>query len=286
MIVLRDKNTVVWLLLLPTIIYLAVFIGYPLFKTFVMAMSGEERPFDTFYTMFHDKTFWNALKYTLLLTVIIVPIQLVFAIALALFINKKFRGYTFLLYLIIIPLALSDITAALMSYTMFSPMGYINKILIDLGFTNRPIYFFGYMYKTREFWVIVLTEIWRATPLVFVIILAGLQSINKEYLEAADIFGFSKTQKLFKIILPLLKSSIMSALLMRTLFAFQIFGVVWMLAGRDIPVLAGETYYQYTFLNDEKMAAAYSMVIAVITLIISYFYLTTLRSKHLEEGVR
>ena len=276
----------VWLLLLPTIIYLAIFIGYPLFKTFVMAMSGEERPFDTFYNMFHDKTFWDALKYTLLLTVIIVPIQLVFAIALALFINKKFRGYTFILYLIIIPLALSDITAALMSYTMFSPMGYINKILIDLGFINKPIYFFGYMFKTREFWIVVLTEIWRATPLVFVIILAGLQSINKEYLEAADIFGFSRSQKLFKIILPLLKPSIMSALLMRTLFAFQIFGVVWMLAGRDIPVLAGETYYQYTFLNDEKMAAAYSMVIAVITLIISYFYLTTLRSKHLEEGVR
>ena len=283
---MKNKNAVVWLLLLPTIAYLAVFIGYPLFKTFVMAMSGEEKAFDTFSKMFHDQTFWNALKYTLLLTVVIVPIQLVLAIALALFINKKFKGYTFLLYLIIIPLALSDITAALMSYTMFSPMGYVNKILINLGMIDKPIYFFGYMFKTREFWIVVLTEIWRATPLVFVIILAGLQSINKEYLEAADIFGFSRSQKLFKVILPLLKPSIMSALLMRTLFAFQIFGVVWMLAGRDIPVLAGETYYQYTFLNDEKMAAAYSMIIAVITLIISYFYLTTLRSKHLEEGVR
>ncbi len=283
---LKGKSAAIWLLLLPTIIYLSVFIGYPLFKTFVMAMSGEERPFDTFYRMFHDQTFWNALKNTLFLTAVIVPIQLVLAIALALFINKKFRGYTFLLYLIIIPLALSDITAALMSYTMFSPMGYVNKILINLGAINKPIYFFGYMFKTREFWIVVLTEIWRATPLVFVIILAGLQSINKEYLEAADIFGFSRSQKLFKVVLPLLKPSIMSALLMRTLFAFQIFGVVWMLAGRDIPVLAGETYYQYTFLNDEKMAAAYSMIIAVITLIISYFYLTTLRSKHLEEGVR
>ena len=283
---MKKTELAVWFLLLPTLLYLAVFIGYPLFYTFVMAFSGEEKAFDTFVQMLHDKTFWNAMKYTLLLTAIIVPIQLVLAIALALFVNQRFRGYTLLLYVITIPLALNDITAALMSYTLFSPMGYINKILLNLGLIDKPIYFFGYLYKTREFWVIVLTEVWRATPLVFVIILAGLQSINKEYLEAADVFGFSRSQKLFKIILPLLKPSIMSALLMRTLFAFQIFGVVWMLAGRDIPVLAGETYYQYTFLNNERMAAAYAVIIAIVTLIISYFYLITLRSKHLEEGVR
>ena len=283
---MKTRELAVWFLLLPTLLYLGIFIGYPLFYTFVLAFSGEEKAFDTFVEMFRSSTFWNAVKYTVSLTAVIVPSQLVLAIALALFINRKFRGYTFLLYVVIIPLALSDVTAALMSYTMFSPMGYINKILMNLGLIDNPIYFFGYMYRSREFWVVVLTEIWRATPLMFVIILAGLQSINREYLEAADVFGFSKRQKLFKIILPLLKPSIMSALLMRTLFAFQIFGVVWMLAGRDIPVLAGETYYQYTFLNNEKIAASYAMVIAVITLIISYFYLTTLRSKHLEEGVR
>ncbi len=283
---MSEAKTVAWLLILPTILYLAFFIGYPLFSTFVMALSGEEKAFDTFLNLFHDKTFWDALKYTLMLAGVIVPVQLVLAIALALLVNTKFKGYSTLLYIVTIPLALSDVTAALMSYTMFSPMGYINKFLMNLGLISRPIYFFGFMYKTREFWVIALTEIWRATPLVFVIILAGLQSINKEYLEAADIFGFTKAQKLFKIILPLLKPSIMSALLMRTLFAFQIFGVVWMLAGRDIPVLAGETYYQYINLNNPKMASAYAMIIALITLIISYIYLFGLRSKHLEEGVR
>jgi len=82
--------------------------------------------------------------------------------------------------------------------------------------------------------VIIITEIWRATPLVFVMILAGLQSINKEYLEAAEVFGFNSWQRLWKITLPLLKPAILSALLIRTLFAFQLFGVVWLLAGRDI----------------------------------------------------
>ncbi len=279
-----ESKVLAWLLLLPTLIFLAVFIGYPLVSAFVLAFSGDTSAFDNFKALFQDAMFWSALKYTLLLALVIVPVQLILAIAFALLINTRFKGYTTLLYIISIPLALSDVTAALMSYTMFAPMGYINKILLNLGIIEQPIYFFGFMFKNREFWIIALTEIWRATPLVFVIILAGLQAINKEYLEAADIFGFTRREKLFKIILPLLKPSIMSALLIRTLFAFQIFGVVWLLAGRDIPVLAGETYYQYIFLNNPNMASAYGVIIALVTIIVSYFYLFTLQSKHLEGG--
>ena len=279
-----EGKLVAWLLLLPTILFLAVFIGYPLVSAFILAFSGQTSAWDNFKELFSSSMFWEALKYTLLLALVIVPIQLVLAIAFALLVNTRFKGYTFLLYIISIPLALSDVTAALMSYTMFAPMGYINKVLLNAGLIKTPIYFFGFLYKTREFWVVALTEIWRATPLVFVIILAGLQSINKEYLEAADIFGFSKSQKLFRIILPLLKPSIMSALLIRTLFAFQIFGVVWLLAGRDIPVLAGETYYQYVNLNNPNMASAYGVIIALVTLVVSYFYLFALQSKHLEGG--
>ncbi|HCO97626.1 MAG TPA: ABC transporter permease, partial [Pseudothermotoga sp.] len=158
--------------------------------------------------------------------------------------------------------------------------------LLSLNWIERPLYFFGYMFKSREFLVIVLTEVWRATPLVFVILLAGLQSINAEYLEAADVFGFSSWKKFFKITLPLLKPSIVSALLIRTLFAFQIFGVVWLLAGRDIPVLAGETYYWYVLRNNRQVASTYALVIAVVTFIVGWFYIGTIRSRHLEEGVR
>jgi len=279
-----EGKTIAWLLLLPTLLFLVTFIGYPLVSAFTLAFSGETSALDNFKSLFQDRMFWRAVKYTLFLAGVVVPIQLVLAIAFALLVNTRFKGYSFLLYVISIPLALSDVTAALMSYTMFAPMGYINKILMNLGITEAPIYFFGFMFRSREFWVIALTEIWRATPLVFVIILAGLQSINREYLEAADIFGFTRRQKLFKIILPLLKPSIMSALLIRTLFAFQIFGVVWLLAGRDIPVLAGETYYQYVHLNNPQMASVYGVVIAIITLVISYFYLFSLQSKHLEGG--
>ena len=283
---MSDNKKIAILLIIPTILYLSIFIGYPLVSTFILAFSSDEGFFGNFNRLISSRDFWDALKNTILLTAVIVPIQLALAIALALFVNSRFKGYSFILYVIAIPLALSDVTAALMSYTIFAPGGYLNKILINLGLINRPIYFFGFMFKPREFWIIALTEIWRATPLVFVIILAGLQSINKEYLEAAEVFGFSSWKRFVKITLPLLKPSIMSALLIRTLFAFQIFGVAWLLAGRDITVLAGETYYWYTQMNNPNVASSYALIIALVTLIISYFYLFGLKSKHLEEGVR
>lgn len=274
------------LLILPTLAYLIFFIGYPIFGTFQLAFSNPKGWFENFRYVFSSKDFQNSFLNTLILGVIVIPIQFILAIIFALLINKKWKGYKTLLYIIAAPLALSDVTAALISYSIFAPNGYLNKILLSLNWIERPLYFFGYMFKSREFLVVVMTEVWRATPLVFVILLAGLQSINAEYLEAADVFGFSPWKKFIKITLPLLKPSIVSALLVRTLFAFQIFGVVWLLAGRDITVLAGETYYWYVFRNNRNIASTYALIIAILTFIVGWFYIGTIRSKHLEEGVR
>jgi len=273
------------LLILPTIAYLVVFIGYPIIGIFQLAFSNPNGWLENIRIVLLSKDFRNAFFNTLLLGGIIIPIQFALAIALALLVNKKWKGYNILLYIITAPLALSDITAGLISYSIFAPNGYLNKVLMKLNWIEMPMYFFGYMFKSRAFFVIVLTEVWRATPLVFIILLAGLQSINKEYLEAADVFGFSSWEKFTKITLPLLKPSIVSALLIRTLFAFQIFGVVWLLAGRDIPVLAGETYYWYVFMNNRNAASVYALIIALLTFVVGWVYIATIRSKYLEEGV-
>ncbi len=283
---MRRESVTPMLLILPAMAYLIVFIGYPIVGTFQLAFSGSKGWLENFIYVFSSKDFQNAFFNTLILGATVIPIQFILAIIFALLINKKWKGYKVLLYIIATPLALSDVTAALISYSIFAPNGYLNKILLNLNWIERPLYFFGYMFKSREFLVVALTEIWRATPLVFVILLAGLQSINAEYLEAADVFGFSAWKKFIKITLPLLKPSIVSALLVRTLFAFQIFGVVWLLAGRDITVLAGETYYWYVFRNNRNIASTYALIIAILTFIVGWFYIGTIRSKHLEEGVR
>lgn len=280
-----EKNWLPYLLFLPTLIFLAVFVGYPLLEALELAFTSESGrlSLENFITLAQDSTFWKALKYTLLFLVTIVPLDVLLAFLLALFVNGRFKGYMIVLYIISIPLALSDVSAALMSYNIFTSHGFLNKFLMKFGIIETPIYFFGIGLSSRAFWVIVLTELWRATPLVFVILLAGLQVISKEYLEAADVFGFSKWQKFFHITLPLVMPSLQSALLIRTLFAFQIFAVVWLLSGRDIPILAGETYYQQAELYHTQLAATYGFIIALICILISWAYIIIFKSKHLEE---
>ena len=270
-----------YLLFLPTLIFLGVLVGYPLVKALRLAFTSQSGgfSFENFITLAGDSTFWKALRYTLFFLVTIVPLQVLLAFLLALFVNSRFRGYMIVLYVISIPLALSDVSAALMTYNIFTAHGFLNKVLMKFGIIETPIYFFGLGLSSRAFWVIVLAEVWRAAPLVFIILLAGLQVISKDYLEAADVFGFSKWQKFIHITLPLVMPSLQSALLIRTLFAFQIFAVVWLLSGRDIPILAGETYYQQSELYNSQLAATYGFIIALTCILISWVYMTVLRSK-------
>ncbi|MBW8003945.1 MAG: sugar ABC transporter permease [Planctomycetes bacterium] len=281
----KERIWAPYLLFLPTLIFLAVFVGYPLLKTFGLIFISESgKPsFENFITLVQDSTFWKALKYTLLFLFTIVPLQVLLAFLFALFVNRRFKGYMMILYIIALPLALSDVSAALLSYNIFTSHGFLNKFLLKLGIVETPILFFGLGLSSRAFWVIVLTEIWRATPLVFVILLAGLKVISKDYLEAGDVFGFSGWQKFFHITLPLVMPSLQSALLIRTLFAFKIFGVVWLLAGRDLPVLAGEAYYNQAELFNPPIAATYGFVIVIICTLISWAYITIFKSRYLEE---
>ena len=120
---------------------------------------------------------------------------------------------------------------------------------------------------------IVVAEVWRATAIVLVILVAGLQLIPKEYGEAAEVFGASPWVKFRKITLPLLKPSLQSALILRTVLAFEVFAVVYALGGRNMPVLVGEAYVWQRDNQNYGVAAAYAVLIMVISLAATVVYL-------------
>ncbi|RLF08691.1 MAG: sugar ABC transporter permease [Thermoprotei archaeon] len=263
-----------------------VFVGYPIIETVRLAFTHPTTGEPTFYNfqrLFEDAYFWSALKYTFLLAGIVIPLQVAFALGVSLLLLKKFKGSGAVLYIFLIPLTISDVAAALIWYNILTRNGYLNRILISLGILDNPIYFFGYQYRNMELIALVITEVWRATAIVFVIIFAGLQMVGKEYLEAADVFGASQFEKFRYIILPMLKPSLQTALLIRTLFAMQVFAVVWILAGRDIPVLAGETYYWQVELKNTNVAAAYALIIALISVTLGFLYIKFLKPQYLER---
>ncbi len=275
-----------YILIAPALAYLLFFIGYPLAQAIYVAFTKEgvitaeninyllNSPFSKFT---------EALVNTTLLVITIIPIQVAIAVGLAMLFNIRFPGRNAALYLIILPLTISDVAAGLIWYSMLSTNGFLNKLLISLGAIDQPIYFFGYQYRHMAFLAIVITEVWRATALVFVILFAGLQMISKEHIEAAEVFGANVWQRLRHVVLPMLKPSLQAALIIRTLFAFQIFGVVWVLAGRDIPILAGEAYIEQVELKHTGVAAIYALIIAGISVSIGYLYIRLFRARHLEE---
>uniref|UniRef100_A0A7J3X844 Sugar ABC transporter permease n=1 Tax=Thermofilum pendens TaxID=2269 RepID=A0A7J3X844_THEPE len=265
--------------LIPSTLYLSFFIGYPLAQSLYWALTPSggsgEMPLVAIVT---SKRFLEVLGNTLLLVAVVVPLQFVLALAATLLFAESFRGKEIALYFFVLPLAVSDVAAALLWYTMLSPRGFLNKLLLELGVVSQPIQFFGYAFRHMEFLAIVLCEAWRATAIVFVNIYAGYQMIDRELIEASEVFGLSFAQRLRHIILPLLKPSIESALLIRTLFALQTFAPVLILAGLDIPVLATETFYVYAQLFDAPKASAWALLIGILTFIVSSVYVYILRT--------
>ncbi|RLF87367.1 sugar ABC transporter permease [Thermococci archaeon] len=272
-----------YFLILPAFAYLLFFVGYPLVQALYIAFTQNGQfSLATVRKTFADPYFWDALKYTIALAGVIVPTQVGLALILALTVNRAFKGKDFTIYALTIPLTISDVAAGLIWYAILSPSGFLNKLLLNIGLIHQPIYFFGYQYRHMEFLAIVLAELWRATSIVFVIILAGLQMISHEYLEAAEVFGADYWTRLRKIVIPLLKPSIQSALIIRTLFAMQIFGIVWILAGRDIPILAGEGFYRLTELKEYDVASIYALVIAGLSILLGALYIKFMKAEYLE----
>jgi multiple sugar transport system permease protein len=223
--------------------------------------------------------FHDAIINTILLTAMVVPIQLVLALAIALLVNTRLFGSSKTLYICVIPVAISEIVAGIIWLSIFTGRGYLNTMLFGLGFIERPITFLSIETPRYLFMAIIMTEVWRATALVLLILIAGLQMIHKDYLDAADVFGASKLQKLRHVILPLLKPSIRSALIIRTVLAFQVFGSIFALAGRMVPVLAGEAYMVQFFLRDVNLASTYGLIIMAISSAFVLFYLKSLQTR-------
>jgi multiple sugar transport system permease protein len=178
-----------------------------------------------------------------------------------------------------IPLAVSDLAAGLVWLAILQNSGYLNTALYELGLISGPTSWLNSETPLTLFAGIAIAETWRATAIVLIILVAGMQLIPKEYAEAADIFGATPWVKLRKITLPLLKPSIQSALILRTVLAFEVFAVVYALGGRNFPVIVGEAFVWQHDNQNYGVAAAYAVFVMAISLAATVVYLVALREK-------
>jgi len=230
--------------------------------------------------MTEDRFFGPAWRTTLLLMVLILPLQFILAMLMALVIHARLKATSLFLYFYSIPMGMSDLAVGILFFSMFTGNGLINSVLDGLGLIDDPKAFLTADTRNWIIAAIVLAELWRATSIVMVIIVSGLQAIPDETLEAAELFGASYWQRVRHVMLPLLKPSVQVALILRTILAFQVFAVVIALGGGEIvTVLANETYRQYFGLRNTNVASAYAVFILLLSLVSSFFYLRAIRSQ-------
>ncbi|MBV9356386.1 MAG: sugar ABC transporter permease [Chloroflexi bacterium] len=256
---------------------MAVFFLWPMLQAVALAFQTPTGQFSLqpVQTMAADVSFQPAIRNTLLLAVVIVPTQLVLALIMALLLTAGLRFSGVFLYLWAIPLGISDLAAGIVWFAIFTQNGYVNSVLQAVGLGQ--VTFLSYETPVALFFIAVLAETWRATAIVMIILVAGLQVIPKDYAEAAEVFGANAWQRLRYVTLPLLLPSLQVALILRTILAFQVFAVVIALAGRNLPVLAGQAYTWYGDNHNVGVAAAYSLLIMIFSLLITSFYLRALR---------
>ena len=277
---LKRLNLEPYILLLPSIIYLMLFFAWPMVQAFGLAFQTDDGHLTLAYLqrMFGDAAFVEAIRTTVKLIIVIVPIQFILALAMALLMMERLRGSNLLVYIYSIPLAVSDLAAGIIWFSIFTERGYLNSLLSGLGALDKPFLFLNYQ-TNWPIVAIVLAEVWRATSIVFVVLVAGLQSIPRDYVEAAEVFGAGWFKRVWRVILPLLRPSIQTALILRTILAVQVFAVVAALAGRGVTVLAAEAYRWYGEYRNPHMAATYAMFILSISMTTAFIYLRTLRVK-------
>jgi multiple sugar transport system permease protein len=265
-------------LLAPSLVYLAVFFALPMVNAFGLAFQGDAGGYslEPIRRMLGDERFGEALTTTLLLVVIIVPIQFAVAMSMALVVNARLKGPDLWLYVFALPLGISELAAGIVWFSVFTEQGWLNSLLTQLGVLDRPFIFLDYQRPVLLILTIVVAEAWRATSIIMVILVAGLQGIPRDYLEAADVFGATAWQRVRHVILPLLKPSIRVALILRTILAFQVFATVIALAGSATNVLAGEAYRWYQNLRDARVAAAYATLILILSVVSTVLFLLLL----------
>jgi multiple sugar transport system permease protein len=269
-----------YLLIAPATIFLLVLFVMPLVQTIALAfVDGGVPSLENFRKVADDINFLPALRNTFMLVLVVIPLQLALALAMALTVQKLERGRDLVLWVFIIPLGVSDLAAGLVWLTIMQDRGYFNTILNGLGLVSGPTNWLSYEHPLSLFVCVVLAELWRATAIVVVILISGLQLIPKEFAEAAEIFGAGAWTRFRKITLPLLKPSIQSALILRTVLAFEVFAVVYALAGRNFPVLVGEAYAWQSVNQNNGVAAAYAMLVMAISLAATLVYVRALRTR-------
>ncbi len=249
----REQRTG-WLLLLPALLLLALVFAYPILRAFWLSLFTQNlgtqlkmvfSGLDNYGRMVGDGRFWQSLWNTTIFTAASVLLELILGMGVALVLNQSFRGRGIVRTISLLPWALPTALMGLAWAWIFNDQyGIVNDILLRLGILKTGISWLGD--PTLAMMAVIIADVWKTTPFIALLLLAGLQSISSDLYEAHSIDGASAWQSFWKITVPLLMPQIVIALLFRFAQAFGIFDLIQVMTGGG-PAGATETVSIYIY---------------------------------------
>ncbi len=221
-----------------------------------------------------DSRMWSGMTQTVIFTIFSVTFELILGILLALVMNKAMKGQGLIRVFSLIPWAIPTVVSAMIWLYLYNgSSGVVAHLFSALGLVGSPAALL--LTGSSAMGAVVLADVWKTTPYMALMILAGLQTIPISYYEAASIDGATRLQQFFKITLPMLKSSILVALLFRTLDAFRVFDLIWVLTGggpggqtETISIYAYKAMFAQTqFGYGSALAVLIALCVALISIV-------------------
>jgi trehalose/maltose transport system permease protein len=238
----NPERRTAYYMVLPALLIILVVAFYPIVYSIGLSVTdstittfGSFVGLENYVEMFKNTDFREGLTNTVIFTVVSVGLEFVIGLGIALAINRAFRGRGLVRAAVLVPWAFPTVISAVMWRLMFQDqIGIINTVANNLGLINEPIL----SDRTLLLIGVILVDTWKTTPFMALLLLAGLQTIPGEVYEAARVDGATVMQRFFRITLPLLKPTILVAVLFRTLDAYRAYDLFWVLSGQQLESLS------------------------------------------------
>ncbi len=283
----RQRVRSAWLFMTPMLVVLALVAGWPLAKTIAYGFtdaslidpaSAKFVGFDNFSYLLLDANWWGAVWNTVVFAAISVSLETVLGLVIALALNAQFRGRGGLRAAILIPWAIPTVVSAQMWSWMFNDVfGVINHMLLALGLIAQPVAWLAS--PDTALLSIILVDVWKTTPFMALLLLAGLQMLPKECFESARVDGVHPLKVFFRITLPLLKPTLMVAIIFRLLDALRMFDLVYVMSGNSRDTMSMSVYARQQLIDfgDLGFGSAAATLIFLIIALFTAVYLTAAR---------
>lgn len=283
---LRQQDArIAWLLVTPSLLVILGVTLWPIVYTFVMsffnAPAGVDKVWtfvglDNYIQMLGDQTFWDTIGRTLYFTVVSVGLELVLGLGVAQLIHSRPWGWKFLRFSLIIPWAVPTIVNGAMWRWIYSAdFGALNGLLMQLGLIKHYIPWLTLPDMAMN--LVILADVWHMMPFVALILQAALSTLPEELDEAAAVDGANAFQRFWSIRLPLLRPAILVALIVRTVDAFRVFDIAYIITNGG-PAFKTVTITYLTYLNTfsygkQGMGATLSFLISIFTIVMAFIYI-------------